>query len=200
MEPSLDLHTILSMEEEFLNTCGFDCVLTCISLFMQLRFSVSLTNAMFSLVWSVCWAPYPPKQFLIHESLDVMHFLQSLDFDFIQVSNALLYWIFNQWFNDYSFIQHGFIKHPQSTKNLAQWGDTLMNGLDPSSLPLILLLLNTSFLFLLNFDVESFLFYFAFLWVLNSGILMHGIGDMSFGRAEKANEDQNESEMSNYRK
>lgn len=29
---------------------------------------------------------------------------------------------------------------------------------------------------------------------------MHGIGDMSFGRAEKANEDQNESEMSNYRK
>ena len=29
---------------------------------------------------------------------------------------------------------------------------------------------------------------------------MHGIGYMSFGRAEKTKEDQNESEMSNYRK
>lgn len=78
-------------------------------------------------------------------------------------------------------------------KNCAQWGGSFF-------FTLIALLLNISLYFLLNFDVESFLFYFAFPNFLNIGILMHKIGYMSFGKSERAKEDQNESETSVYRK
>lgn len=78
-------------------------------------------------------------------------------------------------------------------KNRAQWGGSFF-------FTLIALLLNISLHFLLNFDVESFLFYFAFPSFLNIGILMHRIGYMSFGKSERTKQDQNESETSDYRK
>lgn len=143
-------------------------------------------------MWSVRWRSSPIWVISYLWELACYSFLQSLGFYFTQVSNALLYWIFNQWPDDF-FTQHGVIKHPQSMKSCAQWGGSFF-------FTLIALLLNISLHFLLNFDVESFLFYFAFPNFLNIGILMHRIGYVSFGKSERAKEDQNESETSNYRK
>ena len=182
------MHTFLSIGYEFSNICKFDYILTCIFLFAQAEIFRKSEKPLFSLMWSVSWLSLPIWVISYLWELVCYSFSQSLGFYFTQVSNALLYCIFNQSLDD-SFIQHGVIKHPQSMKNRAQWGGSFF-------FTLIALLLNISLHFLLNFDVESFLFYFAFPNFLNIGILMHRIGYMSFGKSERTKQDQNESEKS----
>lgn len=77
---------------------------------------------------------------------------------------------------------------PWDTGTVASGMASSVSDRSPGSL--LLLLSHISFLFLLNFDMEPFPF-FSFLCVLNSGIVMHGIDYMSFGRAERAKEENN---------
>lgn len=122
-------------------------------------------------------------------------FLQVLDLDLVSVLDTLLYCNFMEWGNVHSpplttqvlsTSMAGAV--PRDTGTVASGMASSVSDRSPGSL--LMLLSHISFLFLLNFDIEPFLF-FSFLCVLNSGIVMHGIDYISFGRAERAKEENN---------